>query len=66
MAIAHEQEEVAAIEQSRAELVSAEAEVPRAMAESFRSGKLGVLDYYKLINVQADTDMRKTIAGQKS
>lgn len=66
MAIAQEQEEVAAIEESRAKLVDSEAQVPKAMAESFRSGKLGILDYYKLINVQADTDMRKSIAGQKS
>lgn len=66
MAIAQEQEEFAAIEESRAKLVDAEAQVPRAMAESFRSGKLGILDYYKLINVQADTDMRRSIAGKKS
>lgn len=66
MAIAQEQEEMAAIEESRAKLVDSEAQVPRAMAESFRSGKLGILDYYKLINVQADTDMRKSIAGKKS
>ena len=45
------------------ELVEAEAEVPRAMAESFRSGRLGILDYYKLKNVQADTEMRTSIAG---
>jgi uncharacterized protein YqfA (UPF0365 family) len=62
MAVAQEQENIAAIEQSRARLVESEAEVPRAMAESFRSGKLGILDYYKLRNVQADTDMRKSIA----
>ena len=62
MAVAKEQENQAAIEQSRAKLVQAEAEVPKAMAESFRSGKLGILDYYKLRNVQADTDMRKSIA----
>jgi uncharacterized protein YqfA (UPF0365 family) len=42
--------------------VEAEAEVPRAMAEAFRSGKLGILDYYKLQNVQADTNMRGAIA----
>jgi uncharacterized protein YqfA (UPF0365 family) len=64
MAIAAEQEENASIEKSRAELVDAQAEVPRAMAESFRSGKLGILDYYKLRNVQADTDMRSSIAGK--
>ncbi len=63
MAVAKEQENLAEIEKSRAELVAAEAEVPKAMADSFRSGKLGVLDYYKLINVQADTDMRKSIAS---
>ncbi len=62
MAVAQEQEYVAGIEESRAKLVSAEAEVPRAMADSFRSGNLGILDYYKLINVQADTDMRKSIS----
>ena len=62
MAVAKEQENQAAIERSRAILVESEAQVPKAMAESFRSGKLGILDYYKLRNVQADTDMRKSIA----
>lgn len=62
MAVAQEQEKQAEIEKSRAKLVESEAEVPKAMAESFRSGKLGILDYYKLRNVQADTDMRKSIA----
>jgi len=62
MAVAREQEMVASIEESRAKLVDAEAEVPKAMAEAFRSGKLGVMDYYKLRNVQADTDMRTAIA----
>ena len=63
MAVAKEQENQATIEQSRAKLVEAEAEVPRAMADSFRSGRLGILDYYKLRNVQADTDMRSSIAS---
>lgn len=63
MAVAKEQENQAAIEESRAKLVEAEAEIPTAMADSFRSGKLGILDYYKLRNVQADTDMRKSIAN---
>ena len=63
MAVAKEQENQATIEQSRAKLVEAEAEVPKAMADSFRSGKLGILDYYKLRNVQADTDMRTSIAS---
>jgi len=63
MAVAQEQENTASIEQSRAALVAAESEVPKAMADSFRSGKLGILDYYKLRNVQADTNMRKSISG---
>jgi uncharacterized protein YqfA (UPF0365 family) len=62
MAVAAEQEKIASIEQSRAAVVEAEAEVPAAMAEAFRTGRLGILDYYKLRNVQADTDMRKSIA----
>ena len=63
MAAAAEQEMVAQIEQSRAQLVDAEAEVPIAIAEAFGSGKLGIMDYYKLRNVQSDTDMRQAIAG---
>ena len=47
----------------RAELVKAESEVPRAMAEALRSGNLGVMDYYNLRNIQSDTDMRKSIGG---
>ena len=66
MAVAQEQENTASIEQSRAVLVAAESEVPKAMADSFRSGKLGILDYYKLRNVQADTNMRKSISGDGS
>jgi uncharacterized protein YqfA (UPF0365 family) len=63
MAAAQEQEMISQIEESRAKVVEAEAEVPKAMAEAFRSGRLGIMDYYKLRNVQADTDMRKSIAG---
>ena len=66
MAVAKEQENQAEIEKSRAKLVELQAEVPKAMAESFRSGKLGILDYYKLRNVQADTDMRSSIADAGS
>jgi uncharacterized protein YqfA (UPF0365 family) len=62
MAVAKEQEMVAGIEESRAALVESEAEVPRAIADSLASGNLGILDYYKLRNLQADTDMRRTIA----
>ena len=61
--MAAEQEQYARIEESRAKLVDAEAEVPKAMADSFRSGRLGILDYYKLRNIQADTEMRRSISG---
>ena len=63
MAVAKEQEMIAGIEESRAGLVEAEAEVPRAVADALTAGSLGVSDYYKLRNLQADTDMRRTIAG---
>ena len=63
MAVALEQEMIAQIEESRGHVVEADAEVPKAIAESIRGGKLGILDYYKLRNVQADTDMRMAIAG---
>jgi len=63
MAVAAEQEQIARIEESRAKLVAAEAEVPKAMAAAFNSGKLGILDYYKMRNLVADTDMRRGIAG---
>ena len=66
MEVAHEQENIAAIEGSRAKLVEAEAEIPKAMAEAFRGGQLTILDYYKLRNVQADTDMRRSIASTGS
>ena len=57
------QEEIAHIQENRAKVVFAEAQVPLAVAESFRTGKLGLLDYYELKNVQADTRMRIAIAG---
>jgi uncharacterized protein YqfA (UPF0365 family) len=63
MAVSQEQEMIAEMEESRAKVVEAEAEVPIAIATALRSGRLGVLDYYKLRNVQADTDMRRSIAG---
>lgn len=65
MAVSQEQENLAGIEEMRAKLVEAEAEIPRAMAEAFRGGRLGILDYYKLRNVQADTNMRDSIATAK-
>lgn len=62
MAIAHEQEMKAKAQEMRAKVIEAEAEVPKAMAEAFRSGNLGIMDYYKMQNVKADTSMRESIA----
>jgi uncharacterized protein YqfA (UPF0365 family) len=61
LAIAHEQENVAKQAENRALVVLAEAEVPRAMAEAFRSGNMGIMDYYRMRNIQADTTMRDAI-----
>lgn len=63
MAVAKEQEMLAAVQEMRAKVVEAEAEVPKAMAEAFRNGKLGVMDYYNMMNVVSDTKMRESIAG---
>jgi uncharacterized protein YqfA (UPF0365 family) len=62
MAIAQEQENKAKIEENRAVVVLAEAEIPKALSEAFRSGNLGIMDYYRMRNVQADTAMREGIA----
>ena len=62
MAVAQEQEMKARVQEMRAKVVEAESEVPRAMAAALRDGKIGVMDYYNLKNVQADTDMREAIA----
>jgi uncharacterized protein YqfA (UPF0365 family) len=62
MAVAEEQEMIAQIEENRSKVVEAEAEVPQAIAHAFRNGKLGLMDYYRLRNLQADTDMRSSIA----
>ena len=66
MAVALEQEMKAKAEEARANVIQAEAEVPKAMAEAFRSGNLGIMDYYKMRNIQADTDMRNSIAQPES
>mgnify|MGYP002624510532 CR=1 FL=1 len=63
MAVAQEQEMKALVGQMKAEVVKAEAQVPLALAEAFRSGNLGVMDYMKYRNIQADTEMRQAIAG---
>ena len=62
MAVAQEQENIAEIELSRAKVTEAEADVPRAVAEAIQSGKLTIMEYYRLRNVQADTEMRSSIA----
>jgi len=62
MAIAQEQENTAKVAENRALVVLAESEVPKAIADAFRKGNLGVMDYYKLRNVQADTLMREAVA----
>lgn len=63
MAVAAEQEMKAKTQEMRAKVVEAEAEVPRAMAEAFRQGNLGIMDYYRMDNIQADTSMRTNISG---
>lgn len=63
MAVALEQEMKAKAQEARAKVIEAEAEIPKAIAEAFNKGNLGVMDYYKMQNVQADTDMRQAISG---
>ena len=62
MAVAREQEMRALVQENRAKVVLAEAEVPLAMAEAFRKGHIGIMDYYKMKNIVADTEMRDAIA----
>ena len=54
----------ARVEEMRAKVVEAEAEVPKAIAEAFKSGNLGIMDYYKMKNIMADTDMRQKIGSE--
>jgi len=62
MAVALEQEMKAKAQEARAKVIEAEAEVPKAMAEAFRSGNLGIMDYYKMKNIESDTNMRDSIS----
>lgn len=64
-AVAAEQEMIAEIRRQRAKVVEAEAEVPKALSEALRSGNLGVMDYYNMNNIQSDTRMRESIAGNE-
>ena len=66
MAVAREQEMVALVAENRAKVVLAEAEIPLAMADAFRNGRLGVMDYFNMRNVQADTEMRSSIANPEA
>ncbi len=66
MAVAQEQEMKAVSQEMRAKVIAAEAEIPKAISEAFRSGNLGIMDYYKFKNIQADTDMRESIAKPDS
>ena len=63
MAVAEEQEMTARTQEMKAKVVAAEAEVPKAMAQAFRDGNLGIMDYYKMENIKSDTGMRDAIAG---
>lgn len=63
MAVATEQQMKAKAQEARANVIQAEAEIPKAIAEAFRSGNLGIMDYYRYKNIQADTTMRESIAG---
>lgn len=67
MAVAQEQEMIARVAEMRAKVVAAEAQVPKAMAQAFREGNLGIMDYYTMRNIQADTGMRDSISesGEK-
>ncbi len=65
LAVAREQEMRAMVQEMQAHVIEAQAEVPRAMAEALRMGRLGVMDFYRLQNIEADTNMRRTIAGEE-
>ena len=66
LAVATEQEMKAKTQEMRAKVVEAEAQIPMAMAEAFRSGRLGVMDYYRMQNIQSDTRMRQAISGDEA
>ncbi|MFZ5430255.1 MAG: flotillin-like protein FloA [Bacteroidota bacterium] len=65
MAVANEQEMKAKAQEARAKVIEAEAQIPLAIAESFRSGNLGIMDYMKYRNIEADTSMRESIANEE-
>ena len=64
MAVAMEQEKEASIQESQAQLIAAKAEVPQAISDAFNNGNLGIMDYYRITNIQADTEMRNSFAKE--
>jgi len=66
MAIAQEQEMRARVQEMNAKVIEAKAEVPRALAQALREGSMGVMDYYRLQNIESDTSMRRTISGAEN
>ena len=62
MAVAAEQEMIARVQEMRSKVIEAEAEVPKAMAHAFREGNMGIMDYYRMKNIQSDTEMRQSIS----
>ena len=65
MAVALEQEMKAKAQEARANVIDAEVQIPEAMAEAFRSGHLGIMDYYRMKNIQSDTKMRDSLASDE-
>jgi uncharacterized protein YqfA (UPF0365 family) len=65
MAVALEQEMIAKAQEAKANVIQAEAEIPKAIAEAFVKGNLGIMDYYKMQNIQADTEMRQSVSGSE-
>jgi uncharacterized protein YqfA (UPF0365 family) len=65
MAVAYEQEMKARVQEMQAKVVEAKAEVPRALAQALREGRMGVMDFYRLQNIEADTGMRRSISGEE-
>ena len=63
MAIAQEREMIARVQEMQAKVIEAQAEVPLALAQAFRDGNLGVMDFYRMQNIMADTTMREALAG---
>ena len=62
MAVAAEQEMLAKVQDMKAKVIEAEAQIPKAMAQAFQEGNLGIMDYYKMQNIQSDTDMRQSLS----